>query len=43
MVLDTSLARTGFPIASLLIVATVLLLAGLFLLRTARYVASDHR
>lgn len=43
MALDTSLARTGFPIASLLIVGTVLLLAGLFLQRTSRFVASDRR
>ena len=43
MVLDTSLARTGFPIASLLVLASVLLLAGLFLMRTARHLSSNTR
>jgi hypothetical protein len=43
MVLDTSLAQTGFPVASLLVVATVLLMAGLFLLRTARYLSAGNR
>lgn len=43
LVLDTTLAKTGFPLASMLILASVLLLAGLFLLRTARYLAPTER
>lgn len=33
---DGTLPATGFPVASLLIIATILLLGGLMALRTAR-------
>lgn len=36
---STDLARTGFPVASLLTLATVLLLTGLFLVRRSRSLA----
>lgn len=36
---SADLARTGAPVASLLLLATVLLLAGLYLLRTSRVLA----
>lgn len=36
VVLDSTLARTGFPLASLLFVASVLILAGMLLMRSSQ-------
>ena len=41
--LSTTLVRTGFPIAALLIVATICLVAGLLLLRGAALARVEPR
>jgi len=38
LVLDATLARTGFPVASLLMLATLLILGGMFFMRASRIV-----